>query len=504
MSDWSGVLLHLALQHLWQSASLLGAAWLLWRMPSLGAGVLAKLMTGLFFFASLLPGAALLPATATPAPIAHGSISPHSTDAPGRVSDDVGKPGVRLAHTEPAHVQTLSILIVMVWFGGAAWSLRGVAEGWRQARRLRSGARRWVGAQDMPWISLPVCLSDAVAGPMVVGLRHPCVLLPTELAQWLPEPALQAVLRHELAHVQRGDLWMLLTQRLCLAVYWWNPLLRRLAAHLELAREMACDAIAATAVGSGQRCADALLATAELRERGPSCSALATRMHVTEAGLVRRVNALLCVPVAMRRRRTRAAISIVLFSAVIAGMALATPRTTVTISANHRATQLISAAAAGDVSTVERLISGGVDINTVVLDDDASGTALINAARIGDLRMVDTLLALGADPNAAALRDGNPLIVAAMNGHIQVMRRLVAAGADVNAVVRYDETPLINAAREGHLAAVRYLVEQGADISLGVWAEADRWRSPLNQAHGVAVIAYLRQQDAVAGPPGRH
>ncbi|WP_369933842.1 ankyrin repeat domain-containing protein [Xanthomonas tesorieronis] len=149
---------------------------------------------------------------------------------------------------------------------------------------------------------------------------------------------------------------------------------------------------------------------------------------------------------------------------------------------------------------MRRLIAAGASVNAALADLDVSGTPLIQAARAGDLAMVDTLLELGADPNQALLRDGNPLIVAAMQGHLPVVERLLDAGADVNGIVQYDETPLINAAREGHLPVVRALLARGADINLGVWADQQRWRSPLNQAHGADVVRYLQQHGAVAGP----
>nr|WP_255699143.1 M56 family metallopeptidase [Luteimonas sp. Y-2-2-4F] len=452
----------------------------------------------------LLPGAAWLPswphAATLPPPVVAQAAPPGASAPPaGAVAPRAGH-----AHDDgpcAADGGGLATWLALVWLAGAGWSLRGVAAAWNRARWLRRGAWPWTGAGEIPWLTVPVRVSDAVSGPMVVGLRAPCVLLPVGLAERMPAQALHAVLRHELAHIRRGDLWMLLLQRVGLALFWWNPLLRRLGARLDLAREMACDEAAANAIGSGHRCADALVASLELRAVAPPAT-LSTGMHGSRRALARRVEALLAWREAhpRRRRGARAAAAGLLLS-VAAVAAVATPRAPTAAFDRARIERLVAAAASGDVGAVERWIARGADVDGRAAGAGASGTALIEAARAGDPAMVDVLLRLGADPDAAALRDGNPLIVASMQGHLPVMRRLVEAGADVNAVVRYDETPLINAAREGHLAAVRYLVEQGADVSLGVWADEDRWRSPLNQAHGEAVAAYLRRHGAVAGPP---
>jgi hypothetical protein len=76
--------------------------------------------------------------------------------------------------------------------------------------------------------------------PMVFGLRTPTVVLPMSAIEW-PTEKLASVLRHELAHLRRGDLrWAVLTEwALCLL--WLHPLAHALRRRLVWLREEACD-----------------------------------------------------------------------------------------------------------------------------------------------------------------------------------------------------------------------------------------------------------------------
>lgn len=507
-------LLHLALQHLWQSALLLALAWGIVRLQPLSAALRARIAGGLFLAAVLAPLLALSPAIEMPlrqtAAVPQAVLS-SSLPAPTAPHAAAAAPVASIVPAlGPERLRPLALL----WLLGTLWSLRGIGSAYRQARRLRAAATP-CAAFDAAVAAMPmqveVRLSDEVPGPMLVGLRRPCVLLPRALPQSLPEPLLLGILHHELAHARRRDLWASLLQRLCLALYWWSPALRLLGAQLDMARELACDAAAARQMGSGRRYADALVATLEALAPRRGTDALGTAMLGARRGMRQRIEQLL-LPHATPRRWTRRLLATGCMALLLGvGMAVmaATPRLPVAgrpLRADHAdradpaVDALLQAAASGRQEEVRRLIGAGVSANAARAGLDVSGTPLIEAARVGDLAMVDTLLELGADPNQALLHDGNPLIVAAMRGHVAVVERLLKAGADVNGIVPYDETPLINAARAGHLPVVRALLAHGADINLGVWADQDRWRSPLNQAHDAQVARYLQQHGAVPGP----
>jgi beta-lactamase regulating signal transducer with metallopeptidase domain len=80
----------------------------------------------------------------------------------------------------------------------------------------------------------------AVSSPMTAGLLRHFIVLPPSAARWEP-PRLEAVLRHELAHVRTEDWVLLLLARLVLILYWFHPLAWLLASTLRRDMEAAAD-----------------------------------------------------------------------------------------------------------------------------------------------------------------------------------------------------------------------------------------------------------------------
>lgn len=517
----SGYALHvlamLALQHVWQGAMVLGMVWLVTRLqPQLGAQVRSRLWLCALILATVLPLAVLLPgdahslpasAVVVSAPVHAGQGTPAAlapsvvTSAPAPVVVDDWRAGA-------------GIVLFGVWLPGFGWRLWCLLAGWRGALRLdRESSRPHDLAERLPRVRLhgaKVRVSDQISSPMVVGLGRPCVLLPRELYEQASAETLAHVLNHELAHVQRGDLWVAWMQSLSLAVYWWSPLLRLLSARLDIEREMACDEQASIQSGSAIAYADALLAsTRSALLHGPSRRSFAVGIFESRAALARRMEALMNMHVGKStggRKALVLASSSMLFLSMSLTL-LATPRLGPVLPAQLANTNtrddgdagaLIEAVLGGQREAIRALVARGVDVNARRIGD---GTALIVAARRGDLAIVGDLIRLGAEVNKPSPGDGNPLIAAAAHAHLDVARALLAAGAKVNAIVPGDETPLINAARAGDLVLVRYLVEQGADVNLGVVADWGRWRSPLNQAANEQVKAYLKSKGAKPHQP---
>lgn len=90
----------------------------------------------------------------------------------------------------------------------------------------------------------PVRETSLVITPAVVGLFHPMLLLPAGIGSQLTDDELQMILRHELAHLKRGDLWMNFVVTVLQIVHWFNPLLWFAFARMRQDREMATDALA--------------------------------------------------------------------------------------------------------------------------------------------------------------------------------------------------------------------------------------------------------------------
>ncbi|MGO8999889.1 MAG: M56 family metallopeptidase [Polyangiaceae bacterium] len=89
-------------------------------------------------------------------------------------------------------------------------------------------------------ISCPVVQHDDL-GPMAVGLLAPRIVLPRRLLATGEEHALSCVLRHETAHLRRGDAWLSASMQL-LAIFSWPvvPLWIAIGRVRQLV-ELACD-----------------------------------------------------------------------------------------------------------------------------------------------------------------------------------------------------------------------------------------------------------------------
>jgi bla regulator protein BlaR1 len=505
---WLDLLIIIGAQHLWQSTILLLLAGIAFKLWPLDADARSWIWLCIFLLAAASPLAVFLPggdsmaATMPSSNAAATSLADITAADPAAATDNM---------IRAATLSALKSAAMLIWLCGFVWSLLRLFSGWREARRLRDAARplpylAGLLAHELP-ANAVVKVSDQVAGPMVVGVRRQCILVPRMLVAELTEPVLLDILRHEVAHVRRRDMWVSLVQRLLLAFYWWSPVLRLIDTRLSLTREMACDERAARQSGGNGTYASSLLTSADkvlsldLRHH-----LLASGIFGTSKGMTQRIRELMAMETEAHRSGYKSALALcaTVLATSIALTLFATPRVgyaAITATAGNESTQsdaavlLVAAAEAGRQDEVRRLVRRGVRVDSRVAGE---GTALIAASRAGQLRMVDMLLRMRAPVDQYSLRDGNPLIVASMHGHLDVVDRLVRAGADVNAIVKFDETPLINASREGHLPIVEYLVEHGADVNLGVRADFGL-RSPLNQAHDKAVRDYLVSRGALAG-----
>lgn len=83
---------------------------------------------------------------------------------------------------------------------------------------------------------VPVLRGD-VESPMTFGLLRPAIFLPREL----PQKDVPMVLRHELCHLRRKDLWYKGLLLLCACIHWFNPLVWKLGQVAGEHLELCCD-----------------------------------------------------------------------------------------------------------------------------------------------------------------------------------------------------------------------------------------------------------------------
>lgn len=126
-----------------------------------------------------------------------------------------------------------------------------------------------------------------------------------------------------------------------------------------------------------------------------------------------------------------------------------------------------------DLDTVRRLVAAGADVNRVT---DLGVTPLMLAAVNGSVSVVDALITAGADPSATRETGDTALMLAVRSGSTPAARLLLNGGADLNATTAGGQTALMWAAAERHLAVARMLVERGADVQARTHVDAREGR----------------------------
>jgi beta-lactamase regulating signal transducer with metallopeptidase domain/uncharacterized GH25 family protein len=91
--------------------------------------------------------------------------------------------------------------------------------------------------------------TDAVQSPALFGLFRLRLLLPRGFGGQFGRRELRYIFLHELAHVQRGDLWLNWLVTALQILHWFNPLLWLGFARLRADRELACDELALVRAG---------------------------------------------------------------------------------------------------------------------------------------------------------------------------------------------------------------------------------------------------------------
>lgn len=86
-----------------------------------------------------------------------------------------------------------------------------------------------------------IATSDALRVPAAIGYGTRTIVLPAWTLRELPPADLNVILLHEFAHLQRGDDWTNLIQKVVRAVFFFHPAVWWIERQLSVEREMACD-----------------------------------------------------------------------------------------------------------------------------------------------------------------------------------------------------------------------------------------------------------------------
>jgi HEAT repeat protein/beta-lactamase regulating signal transducer with metallopeptidase domain len=133
------------------------------------------------------------------------------------------------------------VLLALARLGWDMHRVRGLTQRAAQLRRgpLLEGATE-VAAELGVWRPVRVAVSRELTVPIACGLLRPVIVLPAAARRW-DSACQRAVLRHELAHVLRGDYAGHLLIELACAMHWPNPLAWIAARRARLDQERACD-----------------------------------------------------------------------------------------------------------------------------------------------------------------------------------------------------------------------------------------------------------------------
>lgn len=123
---------------------------------------------------------------------------------------------------------------------------------------------------------------------------------------------------------------------------------------------------------------------------------------------------------------------------------------------------LHSAAWAGDIDEVKRLVESGADTNW---RDSIGETALFGAAAWGHVEVVRYLLSVGARHDFQESAGFTVLHWAASHGNIETIKTLVQAGANPAAEDQFGQLPVDVAHASGKGPHVAYLKTVGPEIA---------------------------------------
>ncbi|MBT2557281.1 M48 family metalloprotease [Hymenobacter sp. ISL-91] len=238
-------------------------------------------------------------------------------------------------------------LLVTVWLMGLLVMLLRLLGSLAYVQRLRryrvqplapEWQQRLAALADRAGLKQRVELLESalVKVPVVVGHLRPVVLLPLGTVTGLGATYLEAVLAHELAHVQRRDYLLNLLQAVAETVLFYHPGVWFMAACLRTERENCCDDVATALVGGNPlTVARALAALAELTAApAPAGASLALSALGPDGSVLGRIRRL----VQGRQRPTFAegfmAACVVLVGVVVLSTAVALARPAATSLAN--------------------------------------------------------------------------------------------------------------------------------------------------------------------------
>lgn len=212
-------------------------AWLWWLVAT-------QMVVGLFWHAPVaLP---LLPAESLAAPVVMAAAAGTATYAVPTMA------AAPVPAMQASRIDT-GVLLLAAWWAGVAVMLANTL---RHAWRLRGQLRRARPCRDRRVLALYRALahrlgvaaapalrvSDDIDSPMLARPWRPVLMLPASSLATMGDDDLRMALHHELAHLQRHDLWWAWMPALAQHLFFFHPVAHLAVREYAFAREVACDA----------------------------------------------------------------------------------------------------------------------------------------------------------------------------------------------------------------------------------------------------------------------
>ncbi len=195
---------------------------------------------------------------------------PHALPVPSRPATAFDPLPVESKPRWPNWRVDLGTSLAVLYTGGLIVLLLQLTANLWAVRRLRRRAQPvasplWLTRFEVwrrtitPWRAVALLKSDAVSVPIVLGSWRPAVVISSELAEERDASLIDAILVHELAHVERADCFWQLVERLVQAFYWFHPLIWLASRRIAAVRERACDDYAIHALADREAYVETLL-----------------------------------------------------------------------------------------------------------------------------------------------------------------------------------------------------------------------------------------------------
>lgn len=133
------------------------------------------------------------------------------------------------------------------WVGAGWWRVRRIARMADPPPPMLNSRLRRIARDGIAEFRVHRRLQTAVT----FGWRRPVVLLPAACVMW-PDQRLEAIVRHEVAHVARGDYAVSIVSAVAQAGAWFVPGVWFAARRMRLLAEVAADARAADVIGRAE------------------------------------------------------------------------------------------------------------------------------------------------------------------------------------------------------------------------------------------------------------